>query len=174
MKKNQNSRKHPDQVKQPAQEASNEIARQSEPFIVPDGYFDELPQRVMARIDLKQREIEVNPKYSILLRRTWIPLAVAASVALFFFIRQPSNLAIKTDASDSIAATYHSIEYDPTYADEALLIQEASVTENDEAQIDFKSMSNALNSTDTNGITTEEKIQYLLDENYDTDLITEL
>ncbi|MEI6750402.1 MAG: hypothetical protein WCM93_14695, partial [Bacteroidota bacterium] len=69
---------------------------------------------------------------------------------------------------------YHSIEYDPTYADEALLIQEASVTENDEAQIDFKSMSNALNSTDTNGITTEEKIQYLLDENYDTDLITEL
>jgi hypothetical protein len=170
MKKEQ----HPDKVKQSSDEAKEEKNAGSYPFIVPAHYFDELPQRVLDKISKEQKEQKVGSKMIIFLRRTWIPMTLAASIALFLFLRQPHTSVNNSINSDSLALSSQSNEYDPTYADEALLIEELAITDNDETQIDFMSMSTALNSSDTTGITIDDKIQYLLDENYDTDLITEL
>jgi len=174
MKKNQNSKEHPDKGKQYFEKEGGEIISESDPFIIPSGYFDELPQRVKDKITLKQKEQQANTKPAILLRRIWVPLSLAATIALFLFLKQPSTQMINSKDSDSIAVTYQSSDYDPTYAEEALMIEESAITENDEAQIDLMSMSTALNSTDTTEISTDEMIQYLIDENYDTDLITDL
>jgi hypothetical protein len=174
MKKNQNSQKHLYNGKQYFKKVNGEIISESDPFIIPDGYFDELPQRVMDKITLKQKEQQANINPGILLRRIWVPISLAATIALFLILRQPYTQNNNSTVSDSIVLTYQSPEYDPTYADEALMIEESSITENDEAQIDLMSMSTDLNSYDTTEISTDEMIQFLIDENYDTDLITEL
>lgn len=171
MKRNQNIKVKPGADKQNPKETGDRLTSATEPFLVPEGYFDELPKRVLDKISEDQKTL---PKSINLLKQAWIPLALAASVALFILIKQPSTLQNNSGLSDTIAVTSHSDDYDPTYAEEALMIEESSITENDEAQIDFNSMSIALNNSDTTDITTDEMIQYLLDENYDIDLITDL
>jgi hypothetical protein len=174
MKKNQYSKVNPNLAREHSQEDREAITPGSDPFIIPEGYFYALPQRVMNKILNENMKIKVQSKTLNLLRQAWIPLALASSVALFLFLRHPYTLVNKANVSDSLAVSIHSNEYDPTYADEALFIEEAVITDNDEAQIDFRSMSNALNSSDTIEISADEKIQYLLEENYDTDLVSEL
>jgi hypothetical protein len=173
MIKNNNSKKN-SQAENHFSTVSDEISSGQDPFNAPDHYFDELPRRVMDKIAAGKKAKIFSTKTIVLSKHAWIPLVLAASVALFILIWKPLSDNNNTSAVyPSIAAT-SSNEYDPTYADEVLLIEESAITERDEAKIDLKSMSIALNNTDTTSITTEDKIQYLLNENYDTEIITNL
>jgi hypothetical protein len=174
MKKNQNH------INQPGSENENSRAERDllnsgpDPFLIPQNYFDDLPQRVMDKVLVNKGQLQMIPYTYFLLKRLWMPLAIAAAFSLFLIVRQPSTQLNRVTKTDTITPTIHSSEYDPTYADEALLLEESAITENDEAQINYASMTNALYSPDTSTITIDEKIQYLLDENYDIDLLTEL
>ena len=174
MKKNQNPKKLTIPDRKDSVAVRDELKSTQDPFIVPDFYFSELPQQIMDRINGEKKDQKVNLKSLILLKQTLITLAMAATVAIFIFLRLPSTHVNNAVVQNSAVATTHSNEYDPTYAEEALLIEESAITEQDEAHINIKSMSVALNKSDTTNITTGEKIQYLLNENYDTGIITDL
>lgn len=153
-----------------------ENAKRTDPFQAPADYFDELPQRIMDRLALESQKQHENPQPSPFLRRVWIASAAATAIVVFFMIIRPAQTDINTnlpEANVTISAG-SSAEYDQTYADEALLLEENEITDKDVAGIDFEIMGVALSSTDTTSITPEEIIKYLLDENYDTDLLAEL
>lgn len=174
MKKNLHTQKSKGQDDHFTLSEMSEKSLEQDPFIAPEFYFDDLPGRVMEKIESEEKGKIVFPAKLFLIRHTWIPLALAASVSLFLFLKQPSlQINKKTDVNSSVTSTQSS-EYDPSYAEEVLLIEDNAISEMDESQVDFKSMSQALNLSDTAAITTDEKIQYLINENYDTEIITDL
>jgi|WetSurMetagenome_2_1015567.scaffolds.fasta_scaffold649898_2 hypothetical protein len=169
-----NSKKKDSQAENHSSTVSNEMSSGQDPFTAPDHYFDELPGRVMDKITSEKKAQMFSPKTIFLLKRAWIPLVLAASLALLIFIWKPSSDKNNNTTVNPSIATISSNEYDPSYAEEVLMIEESAITEKDESQIDLNSISLALNNTDTASITTDDKIQYLLNENYDTEIITNL
>ena len=154
----------------------DENVPRTNPFLVPENYFDELPLRIMDRIPANTQKQHADPKPSSLLRRAWLATAAIAAIAVIFLVIRPADVVPPTNSPilNSIDAASFADEYDQTFADEALLLEENEITDNDVSKIDFKTMGIALNSSDTTSVTTEEIIQYLLDENNDTDLLAGL
>ena len=154
----------------------DETSFRTDPFLIPGNYFDDLPQRIMERVSADSQHKLENPQPSTLLRRVWLSAAAVAAIAVVFMMIKPSTTdpVRNSPVTNNIIAPGISDEYDQTYSDEALLLEENEITDKDVASIDYKSMGIALNNTDTTSITTEEIIQYLLDENCDTELIAGL
>ncbi len=67
----------------------NDIEK-NQPFKVPEGYFDNLEDRIMARVEQEQNESRKKP---VIRLNNWVKYAVAASISLLaiFFILQPGN-----------------------------------------------------------------------------------
>jgi hypothetical protein len=147
----------------------------TDPFLTPDDYFDELPERVMDRIAADNQRKQENPGPSPILRRVWLIAAAAATIAVIFMMINPGHIGspVRTPAPVATAANL-SDEYDQTYADEALLLEENAITDKDISSLDYKNIGMALISSDTTSVTREEIIQYLLDDDYDNDLIAAL
>ncbi|HEX7410839.1 MAG TPA: hypothetical protein VF298_01740 [Bacteroidales bacterium] len=154
----------------------DENVPRTDPFQVPENYFDELPQKIMDWIAADTQKKQENPQPSPILRRVWMSAAAVAAIAVFFMIIKPANIVTisKSPIAKSTKTASLSDEYDQTYADEALLLEENGITDKDVSTIDFNTMGIALSSNDTTSATTEEIIQYLLDENDDTDLLAGL
>ena len=154
----------------------DENASRTEPFLVPENYFDELPQRIMERISSDTQTKLENPLPSALLRRVWMTLAAAAAIAVVFMMVRPENTdpAKKSPIVNLTPAVVIPDVYDQTYADEALLLEENEITDKDITSIDYETIGIALTGSDTTSVTTEEIIQYLLDDNCDTDLLAGL
>ena len=145
-------------------------------FLTPKNYFDELPQRILDRIATDAQKQHENPQPSLLPRNVWMTFAAAAVIAVIFMMIKPANVVPTTNSpiANSTGAESLSVDYDQTFADEALLLEENEITDKDISAINFKAMGIALNSSDTTSLTTNEIIKYLLDENCDTDLLAEL
>jgi hypothetical protein len=150
------------------------IPSQQDPFIVPEGYFDELPSRVMNKIERQKSRPKAMLTFTGIIRNAWVPAALVTIAALIFFYEQPPQKNKNSTPLNSLVTSAPMNEYDPEYAEEALLIEEAGITEKDENQIDMNSMCVSLLKSDTASISNEEKIQFLLDENYDTEIIADL
>ena len=151
----------------------DKIASRAESFLVPGNYFDELPQRIMDRISADAQKKQENPQPLHLLRRVWIATAAVAAIAVIFMMTQIVPTANSPILNSNKAANL-SADYDQTYADEAMLLEENEITDKDVSAIDFETIGIALSSSDTTSVTTEEIIKYLLDENYDSGLLAEL
>jgi hypothetical protein len=157
-------------------DVNDENPHRTDPFVVPKDYFNELPQRIMARIEDDSQSEPDNQQASPLLRRVWLAAAAAAAIALIFIMLKPSTEVpgIKAPIVNSTEAAILSADYDQTYADEAFLLDENKITDKEVSTLDIESLGTALFSSDTTAVASEEIIQYLLDENYDTDLLAEL
>lgn len=154
----------------------DETTPRIDPFLTPEDYFDELPQRIMERIAADAQKQHENPQPSLLPRKVWMTVAAAAAIAFIFMMIKPANIVPIANSPfvNSTAAASISADYDQTFADEALLLEENEITDEDISAINFKAMGIALNCSDTTTVTTNEIIKYLLDENCDTDLLAQL
>ena len=174
MKRNQFYKKHQIETEHSADSAGNNKSFVADPFIIPDGYFDGLPNKVIERIVRKEKSPDLLTTTLSIINNALIPLALAASVAFLVLLRQPFTPDRNKTTSNSPVVSTHSTDYDPVYSDEVLLIEEAKITNEEESQIDLKLMSNSLFKSDTTAISADEKIQFLLNENYDTEIIADL
>lgn len=154
----------------------DENVPRSDPFPAPENYFDELPQRIMDRISADVQKQHENPRQAPLLRRLWMAAAAIAAIAVIFMILKPANIVPTTNSPivNSTGTESLSVDYNQTYTDEALLLEENEITDKDISAINLKTMDISLNSSDTTSVAASEIIKYLLDENYDTDLLAEL
>lgn len=176
MKRIRSDRNHSNTAEKLRFDLNDESTQPTDPFQVPEDYFDELPARIMDRITVDSQQKLENPQASPLLRKIWLATAAIAAIAVFFMMIKPANEipATKSPSVNSSIAASITADYDQTYADEALLLEENEITEKDVASIDYKTMGIALSNSDTTSVSTDEIILYLLDENCDTDLLAGL
>lgn len=175
MSRNRPISKLSDAAKKRLPDFEDENASRTDPFLAPEEYFDELPQRVMDRITADSQEKQENPQPSPLLRKVWMSAALVAAIAVIFMMVKPSPMVptAKSPATSQTASNL-SAEYDQTYADEALMIALNAVTDKDIATINYDNFGYDLSGSDTTAITQDEIIQYLLEENDGGELIAAL
>jgi hypothetical protein len=130
-------------------------------FRVPEGYFNELPERVLNRI-IEEEALDKKLKKSPIIKLVWNQLAIAASFAALFLLSYTAIRYIMPDRSkDTLTQNeiYASLELQICDLDETYLYNLASgeVSENSSAPSE---------------LTDEEIITYLLEEGADLNLTT--
>ncbi|MCA6074701.1 hypothetical protein [Fulvivirga sedimenti] len=108
-----------------------------QPFNVPEGYFNSLEDRIMARVEEEQKK-EANPK--VIKINTWIKYAVAASIsilAIFFILNTNQDAAptaeeILADIPDDAIVDY--LAFSDLTADEIMDAASFTLSEADSLQ----------------------------------------
>lgn len=158
--------------------------KEQNPFVLPDGYFDTLPLQVMNRIE----SAETQQTESRTIRRLWVPVAAVAAALtacfILFYLLIPSN----DEPSGPQASQYTSnnaaiIEYlqNETEVDDesiiAVLLEDASAEAYDindlPGLIPDDSITGQQKSAEPfvidTTISSEDILQYLLDEGFEID-----
>jgi hypothetical protein len=100
------------------------------PYIVPEGYFDELPSVIMENCRKSIAVPEKTNKISWLLRPQWLLALFAGLVGIVFFMRKETNVSYETMASKvSDSAIYQNLQANIDYVDVNTL-EDAVQTEN--------------------------------------------
>jgi hypothetical protein len=154
-----------------------------DPFAVPEGYFDELPGRIMQRIGQQGSP----SKLKLLFRRPMIPVSLAAAMIglmiMFYFLLKPEEQNIRTNYLAENSQNVKAIEdylLNSSDVDEDAIV-EAIVDDQETPVINLENPFYTGNDSipankdketvipaDTT-ITPDDIINYLLDEDYDPD-----
>jgi hypothetical protein len=153
--------------------------KDNNPLTVPEGYFEALPGKIKERIAREQEKAgKTRPLYKIVLYTTGLAAAVAALMIMFYFVLSNDDNNRNTGKMADNRQVYNAIEdylLNNANIDEEA-ITEAIISDDDTiplsaAQYDsIYSMDKdqQLQAADT-VITRDDIIQYLLDEDFDSD-----
>ena len=151
-------------------EILQEMRKETGGFKAPAGYFDSLSPRIIDRINSKEHGSISKVLISGFKKPlVWVPVmaTLLVIIALVFLIpsQKESPLVVVNEISDI------SMAYDPSYAQEAMLIESHTLeTKLENSNIDYTQTS-ILNGQDEPSA--EEIIKYLKDNDVDTELLNE-
>lgn len=154
----------------PLPEILEEMRKEAGGFKAPAGYFDSLSPRIIDRINMKEHSSIINVFISGYKKPlVWVPVmaTLLVIVSLVFLIpsQKESPLVVVNEISDI------SMAYDPSYAQEAILLESHTLeTKLENSNIDYTKTS-ILNGQ--NGLSEDEIIKYLKDNEIDTELLNE-
>ena len=135
-----------------------ESLKDNSQFKVPDGYFENLPGKIMDSVQDNQNEVQESEKRPvfIIIRNQ---LAIAASFAALFLL---AYSAIKIIAPDKSS--------DNLTENEIFASLESELFELDETVLFNLANNESIESIETNGLTEQEIIDYLIEEGDELDL----
>jgi hypothetical protein len=148
------------------------LDREKKLFKVPDGYFDNLPGRIEERIHEEEitKKTRSNPRTLTVL----IPLLAAAALVVAYFLIIPFADRDKKNIVQIVDSLNPNNAFDASYTGD-LLIYDYQLTDNlltqlpADTEIDFITLD-----SDEEAISDEAIVEYLNDQDLDTELLAEL
>jgi hypothetical protein len=145
-------------------------------FKVPDGYFESLPARIQDEIAAKAgRNLRSSWLQGLLLvRKAWIPVLSVAIVSLVLLILLPGQNH-SDQASADTQDTLNSIEaYDASYAGDAINEEYLKIYQT----VEDPNLENVLPvsfvSSSNDGITADDIVEYLQEQELDSEVLAQL
>ncbi len=151
-------------------EIPEEMRKETGGFKAPAGYFDSLSPRIIDRINSKEQSSISNVLISVFKKPlVWVPVMATLLVIVSLVFLIPSQKETPVIVVNEISDI--SMAYDPSYAQEAILLESHTLeTRLENSNIDYTQTS-ILNGQ--NGPSAEEIIKYLKDNDVDTELLNE-
>jgi hypothetical protein len=151
-------------------------ARSLNPFMVPAGYFDELPGRILDKIAVDKRRPAGSWKGAsiFVFRNAWISYLAAATIIIALILIIPwqrSSNKVLTEIHDTLNLN---TDYDASYANDAALADYKVIEEylGNPSNSNYKTLN--FNIMDLEEIPDEAIIEYLNEQELDTELLAEL
>jgi hypothetical protein len=168
--KNSDSSAHEDMIRQLMKPGDRKTG-----FKVPEGYFEELPGQIQSLINTPSSDPSfAHSSGHDLFGSVWIRIATAAVIIIALFLSIPLNKSGKDISSNTADTSNISAAYDASYANDAThsdYVSAIRLMEDPSEKID-ESVSSITISDD--GITDEDIIEYLKEQELDTDVLAQL